>query len=171
MFSFDTIIVSLPRQSFNDALNCYEQVNKIDKEKDPFEYWKYCTWSIMSASISMESYLTHFVRCKSKQTGNEEHLSDIQDFPSRIRFLKEVLGCEIPLYDSTEFKKIKLARNVRNDIIHYRKENIFGEITKQNAIDSINACRELVTFVLTGYGENPRTKAAWVFETQSRKIT
>ena len=162
------ILASLPQQSFNDALNCYEKLKKIDKNEDLFEFWKYCTWSIISASICMESYLTQYVKCRCVEIG--ENPPDRLFFPNRIKFLRDTLYCRISLYNSDEFKKIRLARDIRNDIIHYRKENIFDEITEQNAIDSIDACRDLVTFILTGDNKDPHTEASWVFETESRKI-
>ena len=45
----NVLIVSLPQQSFNDALSCFEEIQKIDKNNDIFKFWKFCTWSIISA--------------------------------------------------------------------------------------------------------------------------
>lgn len=166
------VLVSLPQQSFNDALSCFEKIQKIDKNKDMFKFWKFCTWSIISSSICMESYLTQYIidRCNQENIQNpflNKNDRRANTFPKRIKFLKDVLKSEIPFYKSQDFKRIRDARQVRNDIIHFGKYNIFNEINEQNAVDSIDACRDLVSFILKGDKKDPAKDALWIFKNKS----
>lgn len=164
----DVILTSLPAMSFNDALNCYEKLNEIDKTVDPFKFWKYCTWSIISATMSMESYLIDYIRCQCK--ARSITYDPKLDFPRKIKFLKDDLSCDITIYESDDFQKIRDARDLRNDIIHFRKEGIYNDITEENAKATIDACRELITFILKGHQKDPQVEASWVFEIKSRII-
>lgn len=40
---------------------------KINENKDPFRYWKYCTWGIIDANMYMESYLTQYIQCRCRE--------------------------------------------------------------------------------------------------------
>lgn len=165
-----TLIVSLPQQSFNDALFCLEEVQKLDKNKKPFEYWKYCIWSIISSTICMESYLTQYIYDRNKEVGEKQDFLKMNlNFPTKITYLQKKLGTKIPSYDSKDFYRIREARMIRNDIIHFRKYNIFNEITEQNAIETIEACRDLVKLILGGDGKDYNHDAQWINKTKSEK--
>ena len=65
----DTLIVDFRQQIFNDALFTLEQAKKLDPLKTPFEYWKFCTWSIVSSAICMESYIKSHIKSITDETG------------------------------------------------------------------------------------------------------
>ncbi len=163
-----TLIASLPQQSFNDALYCLEKIQQSEENKNAFAYWTYSTWSIVSASICMESYLTQYIRDNLRPLGKEQDFLNRRIyFHNKITYLQEELDSTIPSYDSEDFARIRASRTTRNDIIHYRKYNIFNEITKQHAIDAIESCRDLIKLILEGHGKDYNQEAKWINKTKS----
>lgn len=170
MVSTDTILMSLPKQFFKDALICYEQIKKIDKNKDPFQYFRFCTWGITSANICMESYLTQYIEFRCEKEGKKNPIIGTKiNFHKKIEFLRTKLKSKIPSYRSGDFEKIRKTMDIRNNILLYQND-IFLDMTEQNTIDSIEACRDLVSFILKGDGKNPYKHASWVFQTKSKSI-
>ena len=163
-----TILVSFPQQTFNDALFCVEKAKSLVPTEQPFEYWKYCAWSIVSSVLCMESYLKDYIIHKlTDQNKIIEFRENTPNFRGKIKILQDEFNSKISDYDSTDFDKIRDAINLRNDIVHYNRDNIFNDLNIQNAEDEIEACRELIKKILAGEGLDYKIHAKWVDKTQS----
>ena len=163
-----TIFASFPQQTFNDALFCIEKAKALDPLKQPFESWKYCAWSIVSSVLCMESYLKGYIIGSLKdETKKNKFRKNTPNFEGKIKFLQNEFHSKIPDYDSSSFVKIRDAIKLRNDIVHFNRDNIFNDLNVKNAEETIEACRELIRKILSGKGLDYKIHAKWVDKTQS----
>ena len=163
-----TILVSFQQQTFNDALFCIEKAKALDPLKQPFESWKYCAWSIVSSVLCMESYLKGYIIGSLKdETKKNKFRKNTPNFEGKIKFLQNEFHSKIPDYDSSSFVKIRDAIKLRNDIVHFNRDNIFNDLNVKNAEETIEACRELIRKILSGKGLDYKIHAKWVDKTQS----
>jgi len=169
----DSILVNYPQQIFNDALYSLEEAKKLDKNKTPFEYWKYCTWSIVSSTISVESYLTDYLKSIKDDMGSQ--LSTIYESGTReqirskgiffnIKFIELITNNTIIDNNDDDWNAISDAISLRNDLVHYRKIGIFNSINDTNAENGIKACRDLIKKFHSAIGTN---YPIWVDKRQS----
>lgn len=170
-----TLIVDFRQQSFNDALFSLEKAREVSTEK-PFEYWKYCTWSIISSCMCMESYLTSHIETIKDDIGLEYlenyereswRLSHSKGFYSKIRFIELITDSRIVNEQDLDWQNIASIIQIRNDIIHYNKSSIFNFITITNAENSIKACRDLVKKFHNAMQMDYRSFATWIDKTRS----
>lgn len=158
MVSFGMILTSFTQQTFNDALFSLEQAKKLDKNTTPFEYWKYCAWSMVSSAIAMESYLTDHIRTikddmdeslwKSYDKASHKIIGS-RGIYSQITFIELVTDYKIIDENDSDWNNIKNAIKLRNDIVHYRETGIFNSINDTNGDNGIKACRDLVKKIHT----------------------
>lgn len=153
MVSIGAILTSFTQQTFNDALYSLEQAKKLDKNATPFEYWKYCAWSIVASAIAMESYLADHIR--TIKDDMDESLWRSYDrasnaiigsrgIYSKITFIELVTDYKIMDDNDYDWNNIKNAIKLRNDIVHYRKTGILNSINDLNGDNGIKACRDLI---------------------------
>lgn len=143
-----TLLVDFRQQSFNDALSSLEEAYKIDKLSHPFAYWKYCTWSIISSCMCMESYIkSHVVSIISEI---DPTILQIYEQPNGlgfikcVKFLELITDCCIIDDCGYEWSNIDKTRQLRNDIVHFNRPDIFNSIHIENAENAIQACRDMV---------------------------
>jgi len=163
-----TILVSFQQQTFNDALFCIEKAKSLNPQKQPFESWKYCAWSIVSSSLCMESYLKgYIIDSLNDVTKKNQFRKNTLNFEGKIKFLQNEFHSKIPDYDSSSFEKIRDTIKLRNDIVHFNRDNIFNDLNIQNAEEAIEACRELIKKILSGEGKDYKIQAKWIDKTKS----
>jgi hypothetical protein len=175
MVSIDSILVNFTQQIFNDALNSLEKAKNLDKNKTPFEYWKYSTWSIVASAIAMESYLSEHINTIKddmdqplwKSYEKESfRIAKSRGIYSKIKFIELITDSKIIDETDNDWINISNIISLRNDIVHYRKIGIFNSITDINAENGIKACRDLVK-KLHGIIFDSTTFPSWMDKKQS----
>ncbi len=158
MIRMGAILVNFTQQTFNDALYSLEQAKKLDKNETPFEYWKYCTWSIVTSAIAMESYLSAHIQTIKDDMGDplwESYDKESQKIVcgrgifSKIKFIELITDSIIIDENNSDWINVKNTIKLRNDIVHYREIAIFNSINDTNADTAIKACRYLVKQIHT----------------------
>ncbi len=144
----DALIVDFRQQIFNDALFTLEQARNLDPLKTSFEYWKYCTWSIVLSAICIESYIKSHIRSMTDEIDPNILVIYEQNtklgFYACVRFI-ENLTDKIIINDSdSDWQNIAATITLRNDIVHFNRPNIFNSITVVNAANGIKACRDFI---------------------------
>lgn len=170
----DALAVDFRQQIFNDALYCLEQAKQIGTSK-PFEHWKYCTWSIVSAAICMESYITshlealkqsdptRFQRCEQQV----RQTIRAKGFRFKISLVECIIASQIIDDQDNDWKNIDNTITLRNDIVHFNRIDIFNSITITNADNAIKACRDLVKKYHSAAGTDYLQFAPWIDKQQS----
>jgi len=161
--SVGAIIVDYRQQTFNDALYFLEQAKKITKQiEQPFEYWKNCTYSIISATLCMEAYMTmenNAINESNNKTAWEACNKQLKSYPNGIRKKMRFLECfykiQIMDFQDPDWMNICSVIKLRNDIIHLNRVSIFNSITLTNAQNAVKACRDLIKKFHKGVGTNP----------------
>lgn len=178
MVSFGVILVNFPQQAFNDALYSLEEAKKLDKTSTPFEYWKYCTWSMISSMISMESYLTDYIQIIKDDVGksfckpyeNESiTISKAKGIYSKIRFIELITDTRIIDDNDSEWQNISNSITLRNDLMHYRNAGIFNVINDSNASNAIKACSDMIKKFHISLDLDYRESASWIDKKHSEK--
>jgi len=161
-----TLIASYVQQSFNDALNYLEKAKSIDKNARPFDYWKFCTLSIILSCVCMESYIISHIRVIRDEM--DPQIWSIYEngrpvgFYSKVKFIQFI--CDSVIIDDADSNWINISDSIkiRNDLIHFNQENIFQLITTTNAEKSIKACRDFIKKVNNAIGLDNSQHANWI---------
>jgi hypothetical protein len=146
------IIVDYRQQTFNDALYFLGQALKITNPlSQPFEYWKNCTYSIISATLCMEAYMTmenNAIREQKNKSMWEACDKQLKGYSNgirrKIRFLECFYNIKIMDFQDPSWMNICSIIKLRNDIMHLNRMSIFNSITLINAQNAIKACRDLI---------------------------
>lgn len=142
--SFGAILVSFEQQTFNDAIFFFEKIGSLS-EKQPFERWRYITWTIVAADTCMEAYLNAFIQNKLNEQAGKIFQDNTYSFDKKISyFLEEILGLSISKGDEA-WKNIMNLVKLRNKIVHHKTSHaIFNELTPENASKAVSSCKELI---------------------------
>lgn len=165
-----TLIVDFRQQIFNDALFSLEQAKSLDSLKHPFEYWKYCTWSIVAACMCMETYLKSHIKVIIESDSDIERI--YQNYGrtgmyKNIKFIEDSTGNRIIDDSDPDWKNIADAIQLRNDIVHYNRYDIFNSLTIANAENAIKACRDFIKRFHVAMDLPYANFAQWIDKTQS----
>lgn len=159
------------QQIFNDALFSWEQAKKLDAVKQPFEYWKYCTWSIVAACMCMESYIKSHIKVMTED--DPDILMIYQSYGkggiyNNIRFIEDNTGNRIIDDSDPIWKNIENTINLRNDIVHFNRYDIFNSLTVTNTENAIKACRDFIKKFHVVMGMPYMNFAPWIDKQQSQ---
>lgn len=168
MVSIGAIIYDFRQMSFNDAICFLEEARKLDKDKTPFAYWKYCTWSIIASAIFMESYVTSHIRGIIDEV--EPSIVELYEesnlgFFRNIGFIEATFGSKINDGSDSEWKNIEKTIQIRNTIVHFKQVNISSYSTIENAEQGIKACRSFL-HKLHSVMDIDASKLLWIDKTQ-----
>lgn len=165
-----TLIVDFRQQIFNDALFSLEQAKKIDSIKQPFEYWKYCTWSIVAACMCMEAYIKSHIKVIIESDSDVEEVYQSYGhigMYKNIKFIEDSTGNNIIDASDANWRNIANTIQLRNDIVHYNRYDIFNSLTIMNAENAIKACRDFIKKFHVAMDMSYANFAPWIDKTQS----
>lgn len=143
----DALVVDFRQQIFNDALYCLEQAKQLDQNTKTFEYWKYCTWSIVAACMCMESYIKSHIKVMTEN--DPDILMIYQSYGkggiyNNIKFIEDSSGNKIIDISDPVWRNIENTITLRNDIVHFNRYDIFNSLTVTNVENAIKACRDFI---------------------------
>ena len=172
MVSMSIILVNFSQQTFNDALWSLEQAKNLDKNNEPFSYWKFCSWSIVSSALCLESYITSHLRSMSDEIDPNiwSYLKgSIGGFYAKIKYLENISDAQIIDESDSDWNNIAQIIQLRNDIVHFNRVDIFNSINETNAENAIKACRDGIKKLHSAIGINYTKGAAWIDKQKSEK--
>lgn len=166
------ILVSWVQQTFNDALYFCEKAELMSDDQHPFEYWRNCTWSIISSVFCMEGYLLSFISSRLHEL--DDDVANVFDnsklgFDNKIDILEQVLDLQLSKGDS-DWNNIRKMIYLRNEMAHFSRSNIFNDINLVNAKKTIKACKDLIKKLHASDGSNYKKGASWIDATESKNI-
>lgn len=135
------------QQIFNDALFSLEQAKTLDTKTQPFEYWKYCTWSIVASCMCMETYIKSHIKAITEGDVDIEKIYQSYGHTGmykNIKFIEDSTGNKIIDVSDVDWKNIADTIQLRNDIVHYNRYDIFNSLTTTNAENAIKACKDFI---------------------------
>lgn len=165
------ILYDFRQEAFNDALFFLEQAQSVkDPNLEPFRYWRYCKWSVMTSAIFMESYLISHIRAILNEI-DPELLSIFQKNPPKgfrsgfyanLKLLEFITDSIIMDDTNHDWKSIGTTVTLRNHIAHF-KEGVFpNSLTLENAETAVISCRLFVKKFHTLLGDDYTKFAPWI---------
>jgi len=144
MVTLDVVIYDFKQQTLRDALNFFDKAKKTDPNANPLEYWSFCSLSIISSAICMESFLTGHIHAKMKEKKvSKRKVKDLSGFYSKIGLIEQKWNVNFQ-DDLEKWKKVRKAIRIRNKIVHFNKLDLASLMTLDNAKDSLLACKYLL---------------------------
>lgn len=167
-----TIIYDFRQQIFNDVIWFLEHARSSNKNNTPFEYWKYCTWSIIASAIFMESYVTSHVRTiiEEIQPDNLElYEKNRFGFSENVDFVDATYGSKMRDKSNEEWRIISEVFEIRNKIVHFKEIGTWKHTTIENAEQGLIACRIFFKKLNNIIGVDS-SKAVWIDKKHSENF-
>lgn len=166
----DALVVDFRQQIFNDALFSLEQAKALDAMKQPYEHWKYCTWSIIAACTCMESYIKSHIKVIIENDADIERIYQSYGragMYQNIRFIENSTENRIIDASDADWNNIANTIQLRNDVVHFNRHDIFNSLTITNAENAIKACGDLIKKFHVAMDIPYINFAPWIDKTQS----
>jgi len=175
--SMDMIIVNFTQQIFDDALFSLEEATKLEPNKEPFKCWKYCTWSIVASAMCMESFITGHLKFLEDQVDSSIWRSyeresiklsgNKKGFFSKLKLIELITNSTIINTGDLNWDNIQDTIKLRNDIIHFNRNDIYNSINQTNAENGVKACKNLVEKIDHALNLPHPSSTPWITKTKS----